>query len=131
MKKVTFPLISLVFLVFIFGSCEKECEIQSPDIYGSWVSLQTDSESVQFNVELKINTNNTFDWILLDSVSGHSNSHAEFIYSENVMAITNDADCASVGEYYMTVEANKLAIISKTDACGPRATGLEWVWKRK
>ena len=131
MKKFTIPLITLIFTVLLFGSCKQDCDMPSPNIYGSWTVLQTDSEGVQFNVELKINTNNTYDWILLDSVEGHGNSHAEFTLTENLMTITNDADCSSLGEYYMTVEANKLAIISKTDGCAPRATGLEWVWIRK
>ena len=41
------------------------------------------------------------------------------------MTITVDADCSSVGEYYVTVEANKLALIAKTEECGPRAAALE------
>ena len=131
MRNFTIPLITLVFTVLLFGSCKKDCDVQSPDIYGSWIVLQTDSEGVQFNVELKFNTNNTYDWILLDSVEGHGNSHAEFTLNENLLSITNDADCSSVGEYYLTVEAHKLAVIAKTEGCEPRAAALEWIWKRK
>ncbi len=129
MKTILF--ISLFSIIFIFGSCEKDCDIQTPDIYGSWTVLQTDQQGVQYNVELKFNTNNSYDWIVLDTATGHTSSHAEFTLSENLMTITVDADCSSVGEYYLTVEADKLALIAKTEECGPRAAALEWVWKRK
>lgn len=131
MKKYLFPLILFFAITLFFGSCEKDCEIQTPDIYGSWIVLQTDQLGVQYNVEFKFNTNNTYDWIVLDTASGHTNSHAEFTLSENLMTITVDADCSSIGEYYVTVEADKLALIAKTEECGPRASALEWIWKRK
>jgi len=122
---------TLAFALLLFGSCKQDCDVPSPNVYGSWIVLQTDSKGVQFNVELKFNTNNTYDWILLDSVEGHGSSHAEFTLYENLMSITNDADCSSVGDYYLTVEGNKLAIIAKNEGCEPRATALEWIWKRK
>jgi len=109
----------------------KNCDIQTPDIYGSWTVLQTDQQGIQFDVELKFNTNNTFDWIVLDTASGHTSSHAEFILSGNLMTITVDPDCNSIGEYYLFAEANKLALVAKTEECGPRASAMEWVWKRK
>ena len=131
MKKTLFALPVILVVIFFLGSCEKDCEIPTPDIYGSWTVLQTDQQGVQYNVEIKFNTDNSYDWILLDSSTGHANSHAEFTLSENLMAITNDADCDLPGEYYLTVEADKLAIIGKTDGCEPRMAALEWVWKRK
>lgn len=93
--------------------------------------LQSDPQGQQYNVELKFNTNNTLDWILLDSAAGHTNSHAEFVLSANIMTIVVDPDCNGIGEYYLTLEADKLAIIAKIDSCGPRAKALEWVWNRK
>jgi len=132
MKKYLLPL-GTIFLIFLFfGSCEKDCncDVPTPDIYGSWTVLQTDHQGVQYNVELKFNTDNTYDWILLDTATGHTNSHAEFTLTENIMTITVDADCSSVGEYYLTVEGNKLAIVDKTEECGPRASALEWIWNK-
>ncbi len=133
MKSYLFPLITVFSIILIFGSCKKDCncDIQTPDIYGSWTVLQTDQDGLQYNVELKFNTNNSYNWILLDTVEGHTNSFAEFTLSENIMTITVDADCSSIGEYYLTVEANKLTMIAKTEECGPRAAALEWVWKKK
>lgn len=131
MKTYLIPLIAVFAFIISIESCTKDCDIETPNIYGSWTVLQTDSQGLQYNVELKFNTNNSYDWILLDSVEGHGNSHAEFTLSENLLTITVDADCSSLGEYFITVEANKLALIAKTEGCEPRAAGLEWVWYKK
>ncbi len=136
MKKFLFPFLSILLIILISNSCKKDCncdgiDVKSPDIYGSWTVLQSDEQGRQYNVELIFNTNNTFDWILLDSTQGHTNSHAEFVLSENLLSIVVDPDCNSIGEYFLTLEADKLAIIAKSDDCGPRAYALEWVWKKK
>ena len=132
MKNYLFSLVSVLSILLIIVSCNKDDDsIQTPDIYGSWTVLQTDSEGLQYNVEIRFNTDNSYDWILLDTVSGHSNSHAEFNLVENVMIITQDADCNLTGEYLLIKELNKLAIIAVTEGCEPRAAALEYLWKRK
>ncbi len=133
MKKYVLPLVTTLFIILILGSCKKDCncDVQTPDIYGSWTVLQTDDQGAQYNVELKFNSNNSFDWILLDSVAGHTNSYVEFTLSENIMTISDDPECGTVGEYYIYIESDKLALITKTDECGPRVAALEWVWNRK
>lgn len=132
MKNVLIALLVIIPLLFTISSCNKDSEvIKAPDIYGSWTVLQTDSQGQNYNVELRFNTDNSYDWILLDSVNGHSNSHAKFKLAENIMVITDDADCSFEGEYYIINEVNKLAIIAITDGCGPRALALEYIWKKK
>lgn len=126
MKKTIFLLLAVSLTVI--SSCKKDAV--SPDIYGSWVVLQSDSQGQLYNVQLNINNDNTYDWILLDQVDGHSNSHASFTLSENILSITNDADCEGVGEYYVSVEAGKMALIAKNESCSPRAKALEWVWRK-
>ena len=132
MKTNLFPLLITLSFFIVIGSCRKENEsVQTPDIYGSWTVLQTDSEGLQYNVELKFNTDNSYDWILLDTAEGHSNSHAKFNLVENIMVITEDADCDFEAEYLLIKEQNKLAIISVVEECGPRANALEYLWERK
>ncbi len=132
MKNYLFSSLIALSFIFLISSCKKdEDSIQSPDIYGSWTVLQTDSQGLQYNVELKFNTDNSYDWILLDSVDGHSNSYAKFNLIENVMVITEDADCSFEGEYLLIKEYDKLAIIAITESCGPRAAALEYLWVKK
>ena len=121
--------ISVIFL--FFGSCTKDGDLgQVPDIYGPWTVLQTDDQGQHYTVELRFNNNNTYDWILLDSVPGHTDSHAEFSLVENVMVITSDVDCNFQGEYLLIKESNKLAIIAVSEECGPRAKALEYLWEK-
>ncbi len=131
MKTHLIPLITVLAFIIIVGSCKKDDAPKAPDIYGSWTVLQTDAQGLQYNVEIRFNTDNSYDWILLDSVEGHSNSHAKFNLIENVMVITEDADCSFEGEYYLIKELDKLAIIAITDGCGPRANALEYLWVKK
>jgi len=132
MKTYFIPVVIIFIFITIISSCKKNDEApKSPDIVGSWTVLQTDAQGLQYNVELKFNTDNSYDWILLDTVEGHSNSHAKFNLIENVMVITEDADCSFEGEYYLIKEADKLAIIAITDGCDPRAMALEYLWKKK
>jgi len=131
MKRLLLPILSIFLLAIVSDSCKTNCDVYDLDLYHSWTVLQTDSEGLQYNVELRFNNDNSYDWILLDEVEGHSNSHAEFNINETLMTITSDVDCAGLGEYYLTIEAGKLAIISKTESCAPRASALEWVWERK
>lgn len=136
MKTFVSPLLLIVPLLFIMTSCTKDCETcDCPEpvinVFGSWTILQTDAQGLQYNVELRFNNDYTYDWILLDTVQGHSNSHAEFELNGNIMRIVVDADCNSIGVYYLTIDSDKLAIIAKEDACGPRAVALEYVWKKK
>lgn len=132
MKIQLFPIIVTLSIILIIGSCTKvDDNVQTPDIVGSWIVLQTDNQNIQYNVELRFNTDNTYDWILLDSVEGHSDSHAGFNLVNNVMVINNDADCSFEGEYILVKESNKLAIISVSDGCSPRAEALEYIWQKK
>ena len=132
MKTYFLPMCVTLSIFIFFSSCKKDNDsIQTPDIYGSWTVLQTDAQGLQYNVELKFNTDNSYDWILLDTVDGHSNSHAKFNLAENVMVITEDPDCSLEGEYILIKESNKLAIIAITDGCGPRAAALEYLWEKK
>ena len=129
MKKFFIPLMGLVIIAVLIGSCKKDDD-PSPNIYGSWTVLQMDDTGLQYNVELKINTDNSYDWLLLDEIAGHSNSHAEFSLNGSIMSINNDADCSSVGEYLITMDSGKLSLIARSEECGPRASALEWVWAK-
>lgn len=118
-------------LGLIITSCAKDDPSETPDVYGSWVVLQTDSEGLQFHVELRFNKDNSYDWILLDDAPTHSDSHADFEQDGNILHIVSDPDCTGIGRYYVTVNSDKLALIAQQDDCAPRAAALEYVWQKK
>ena len=131
-KRLLNSFIILTIITFMILACKREEAIPpEPTIYGSWVRLITDSLGIQFNAELKMNSDNSFDFILIDSVPGHTNSSAEFTLNGNTITIINDSDCNVDGEYEYVVTDKKLAFIAVDDECGPRLKALQGVWTKK
>lgn len=133
--KSNYPLfIYLIILFSLLISCsDSDSTSPEPAIYGSWVRLITDSEGIQFNAEFKINSNNTYEFILLDEdTPGHTNSAAAFTLSGNVMTIIEDADCVDmIGTYEFVVTETKLAYVAFEDECTPRMAALQGIWDKK
>ncbi len=120
----------LIITASLFCSREKIINPQDT-IYGSWVRRITDTQNQQFDAELKINTNNTFDFILLQNVPGHNNSTGQFTLTDDIFTVINDADCGVDGVYQYVVSDEKLAFIVVTDACAPRQLVLQGVWTKR
>jgi hypothetical protein len=132
MGKRLFLSITSVILTVFFLSCTREKIVFSEStVYGSWVRLVTDSQEVQFNAELKIKTDDSFDFILLEDVPGHSNSSGEFTLSGDIFTVINDADCGVDGVYEFVVSDKKLAFVAVADECAPRVIVLQGVWSKK
>ena len=128
--RIVFSLSALLILTSL--SCNRE-KIVSPEwtIYGSWVRLITDTQGTQFNAELRINKNNSYDFLLLDEAPGHTNSSAEFELDGDIITITDDADCDVEGIYECVISESKLALIALDDACTPRMLAIQGVWHEK
>jgi hypothetical protein len=124
--------ISLIIFTIVILSCTQEKNMVSEDtIYGSWVRSITDAQGLQFNAELKIKNDNSFDFILLENVAGHTNSSAEFTLSEDIFTVINDKDCGVDGVYEFVVTEKKLTFIAVADECVPRKLALQGVWSKK
>lgn len=121
-----------IILAMVTASCAHERNAASEGtIYGSWVRLITDSKKLQFNAELKIKTDHTFDFILLENAPGHTNSSGEIALKGNVLTIIHDADCGTDGIYEFVVSEKKLAFVAVADECTPRRLAMQGVWSRK
>ena len=113
-------------------SCTQENIVRSEGtIYGSWVRHITDSKKLQFNAELKIKKDNSFDFTLLENAPGHTNSSGEITLKGNVLTIINDTDCGVDGVYEFVVCEKKLALVAVADKCTPRLLAMQGVWNRK
>ena len=124
-------LITSILFTAVILSCTKEKIVASDNsIYGSWERLIIDTHGVHFNAELKIKTDNTFEFILLETVPGHSNSSGEYTMNENNFTVINDADCGVDGNYEYVVSENKLAFVAVADDCAPRVAAMQGVWSK-
>jgi hypothetical protein len=130
MKKISYLLIIALIPILFLNSCEKECECEDVTVYRSWTRQVTDAEGVTFMAELKINSNNTFDWILLEEVPGHSNTTANITFDGNMMHV-NDNDCPEQGTYEYAVSHDTFSLFMKEDHCEPRVIALQVIWTKK
>jgi hypothetical protein len=132
MKKRLFVFSIIIFITLAVISCSRE-KIVAPEstIYSSWERLITDAHGLQFNAELKIKDDNSFDFILLENVPAHTNSSAEFTLSGDMFTVINDKDCGVDGVYEFVVTKKKLAFIAVADECAPRKLVLQGVWSKK
>ena len=124
-------IISIIFTMVAMSCTHEKIVASEGTIYGSWVRRITDSKKLQFNAELKIKTDNRFDFILLENAPGHTNSSGEMTLKGNVLTIINDSDCKVDGVYEFVVSEKKLAIVAISDECTPRMFALQGVWSRK
>ena len=133
MKKIFIVPILISLLSLAFFSCNKDSDCTIPDnsIYHSWQRLITDSDNAKYNAELKINTNNSYNFIVLDSNTTHTNSYAEFALHNDTLTIVLDYDCNKIGIYEFLVSDNKLSLIAVNDSCGPRVAAIQGIWNKK
>ncbi|MBN2439419.1 MAG: hypothetical protein JXL20_12565 [Deltaproteobacteria bacterium] len=124
-------LLFIIFTVVIMSCTREKVVVPEYTIYGSWVRLITDTHGIKFNAELRIKTDNSFEFILLEDVPGHTNSSGKFTFSSDIITIIKDADCHGDGVYEFVVSEKKLALIVVTDKCAPRVLALQGVWNKK
>ena len=136
MKKAFSTLLTLVFAAVLFLSigCSESTTTESvATIYGSWTRLITDDAGLQFNAELKIDEN-SYNFIVLDEGTGHTDSYAELTISGNKMLIVSDEDCLSLGEaatYEYLLTSEKLSLFAVEDSCYPRVKAIQGIWNKK
>jgi hypothetical protein len=130
MKKGLFILAVVIIPILFFNSCQKDCETDNPTVYQSWTRKVVDADGLEFLAELRINTNNTFDFILLEDAPGHSNTTADLTFEGNLMHV-DDNDCEGRGTYEYAVSLETLSLFAKEDDCDPRVIALQGIWKKK
>lgn len=124
-------IVVIIFTVLAISCAHEKTAPPGVTIYGSWVRLITDSKKLQFHAELKIKTDNSFDFILLEPAPGHTNSSGKITLQGNLLTVINDADCGVDGVYEFVVSENKLAFVAVADECAPRRLAMQGVWSRK
>ncbi|MFP4527446.1 MAG: hypothetical protein ACLFQX_02775 [Candidatus Kapaibacterium sp.] len=131
--KISLKLLLLAFIssAFLLVSCNDDSNDPSDDknkIYDTWTRFVTEFDDTSFAARLVIKENNTFEFIVVDNVPGHSNSSATFHLSDGTMEIIEDPDCESVGTYSYNVVEDKLTLILVIDDCTARSKALSGVW---
>lgn len=129
MKKILISISVFLAFIIVFTSCEDNDPVSSSeDIIGSWTKIVTDTEGVSYQVRLDIDEN-SYDFIILTDVPGHTDSYAEYIIEDGMIKIIEDADCYGIIGYYdFSLSGNKLTLTAVDDNCELRAMSLEGIW---
>jgi hypothetical protein len=121
-----------ILTIIALLSCTRETIVTPEDtIFGTWLRRITDAQNQQFDAELIIKSDNTFDFILLQTVPGHNNSSGQFTLKGEFFTVINDVDCGVDGTYQFVVSDTKLAFVAVADACAPRQLVLQGVWSKR
>lgn len=136
MQKGNSILLVLVLTTIMFlsiGCSESTTTETEVTIYGSWTRLITDDAGLQFNAELKIDEN-SYNFIVLDEGTGHTDSYAELTITNSKILIVSDEDCLSLGEvatYEFLLTSEKLSLFAAEDSCYPRVKAIQGIWDKK
>ena len=115
----------------VLSSCDKvdnEIKVGSP--IGLWERMITSTDTTAFKGELRFHSNNSFDFIVLDTATSHSDTHGGYMTSANVIEF-EDGDCTETGSYQYAVDTSRLTIVAVSDACYQRKQVLQGVWYKK
>jgi hypothetical protein len=98
------------------------------DLYETWTRFVTEFDDTTFNARLVINDDNSYDFVVVDDVEGHTDCHAKFHLNGSTIEIYEDADCGGTGEYTFSINDDVLTIQLVSDNCSPRAKAIAGVW---
>jgi len=132
MKRIPARLALFMLLLLSLICCKDDDEaIPAATIYHSWLRVVTDTQGLQFNAELQLHQDNTLDFIVLDTGTGHTNSSTTFTLEQDTMTLAADPQCNTPGRYVFLVSETRLALVAVSDTCVPRKAAMQGIWTKK
>jgi len=96
---------------------------------GSWIRTFTGSETYSAQINLK--TDGNFEWIMLDTLSTHTNSYSKVQVSGTQLRFYADPDFAGDGLYNWSVNNGVLTLTVVSDDYAARLRGIAGSWQIK
>lgn len=119
---------SMILLVLAgLYSCIDDNEPTPAEPWGSWTHTINGDET--FRAQLNL-ADNIFEWIVLDTISTHSNSYGKVEITGSQMRFYDNPECESDGTYKWSVASEKLSLEAVDDACDGRVLGLSGTWDK-
>lgn len=111
-------------------SCNNKNDEPDPEnLYGSWIRTYNGTES--YSAQLNLLKSGDFEWIVLDTLSSHSNSMVKFEITGNKVRIYNDPEIIEEGLYEWSVSGDKLTFTEVDDGFAPRVAAVAGTWNLK
>ena len=131
MKKTLIPLLLLTLISILFiTNCKKDKSTDTPQSpLGSWVRTYSTTET--YSAQLNLTESGKFEWIILDTLSTHSNSFAKIAITGNQLRIYNDPDFAGDGIYTWEITGGELLLTLVSDNYPARVNAMAGSWTAK
>ncbi|NQV19432.1 MAG: PAS domain S-box protein [Armatimonadetes bacterium] len=113
----------------LFGIVQDITPKPEDEIIGSWLRA-VEAEDITFNAQVVFNEDKTFDFIVLDEGTNHTNTSGENLFKGNQITFI-DADCPEPGIYQFEIKEDILIITVLSDSCKPRTVAWDGAWTRK
>jgi hypothetical protein len=96
------------------------------NLYGSWTRTYTGTETYHAQINLK--ETGTFEWIMLDTLSTHTNSYSKIEISGNQLRFYDDPDLPEDGLYHWAVSGGILTLTLISDNYAARVSAMAGTW---
>ncbi|MCX6279443.1 MAG: hypothetical protein NT004_15300 [Bacteroidetes bacterium] len=112
-------------------SCNKKTNDPdpTPNPFGSWTRTYTGTET--YRAQINLNAAGTFEWIILDTLSTHTNSYSKIQVNGDQIRFYEDPDLPVEGIYTWTLSGGTLTLAMVSDSYPARASALVGIWNQK
>jgi hypothetical protein len=112
-------------------SCNKKSNDPdpTPSPIGSWIRTYAGTET--YRAQINLNAAGTFEWIMLDTLSTHTNSYSKLQVIGNQLRFYEDPDLPAEGLYNWAISGNVLTMTLISDPYAARASAMAGTWNIK
>jgi hypothetical protein len=127
----TLVCLMLVIMMAAALSCSQKKDDPVPVVtpFGSWIRTFTGSET--YSAQLNLKSEGVIEWIMLDTLSTHTNSYSQIQVSGNQLRIFNDPDFTGDGIYKWGIENGPLTMALVNDSYPARTAAIAGTWQVK
>ena len=118
----------LMVCAISLASCNKKSNEPdpSPNPFGSYTRTYTGTET--YRAQINLNAAGTFEWIMLDTLSTHTNSYSKIQVNGNQLRFYDDPDLPADGLYNWAVSNGVLTLSLISDSYAARASAMVGTW---
>lgn len=124
-----YAVLLIVCTISMYSCNDKTNEPDPSLIYGSWTRTYTGTET--YHAQLNLKESGIFEWILIDTISTHTNSYAKIEVNGDQLRIYDDPDFTEEGTYQWSVSGGILSFTVVNDSYAARVSALTGNWNEK
>ena len=113
------------------ASCNKKCDVPdpAPNPFGSWTRTYTGTET--YRAQINLNAAGTFEWVMLDTLSTHTNSYSKIQVTGNQLRFYDDPELPVDGLYNWALSGNVFTLTLISDPYAARVSAMAGNWNLK